>query len=174
MTQSYQKHYISTNEKLIPFYTEDIELLTNQNHDYRRVIYDGFNQQLVLMSIEPYDDIELETHETHDQFIRIEQGEGKAIIDNKEYYLKDNTALIIPAKSSHQIINTSPTMTLKLYTIYSPSPFEHEPNLIQHTNPNRKSKKKFNVNTYNIHAKDAYDKYVMNKNNYIELVNNDK
>jgi len=119
-----------------PFYSENIEELTKQNNDYRRVIFTGKNQQLVLMSILPKDDIKMETHIKNDQFVRIEQGEGEAIIGNKTYKLKDNTAFIVPAGVQHQIINTSETEPLKLYSIYSPP--EHEDKLIQNINPDKK------------------------------------
>ena len=118
-----------------PFYSENIDELTIANEDYRRVIYTGPNQQFVLMSIEPKDDIKMEIHKEHDQFIRIEQGEGKAIIGKTEYNLKDDTGLIIPAGMPHQIINTSSTKKLKLYTIYSPK--EHPEGLVQSTNPDK-------------------------------------
>jgi DNA-binding sugar fermentation-stimulating protein len=78
----------------------------------------------------------METHIKNDQFVRIEQGEGEAIIGNKTYKLKDNTAFIVPAGVQHQIINTSETEPLKLYSIYSPP--EHEDKLIQNINPDKK------------------------------------
>lgn len=118
-----------------PFYSENVEQLTKDNEDYRRVVYTGPNQQFVLMSIKPLDDIKMETHKDHDQFIRIEQGEGKAIIGQKEYDLKDNTGLIVPAGTQHKIMNTSSTESLKLYTIYSPK--EHTDKLVQPTNPDK-------------------------------------
>lgn len=93
------------------------------------------NQQFVLMSIPQGDGIKMETHESHDQFIRIEKGEGKAIIGNSTYKLKDGTAFIIPAGTSHQISNTSNSEPLKLYTIYSPP--EHPDKLTQSTNPDK-------------------------------------
>ncbi len=89
-----------------PFYSENVEELTKQNTDYRRVLYTGSNQQFVLMSIPPKDDIKMEKHDYHDQFIRIEQGEGNAIIGENTFKLQDNTAFIIPAGVSHKIINT--------------------------------------------------------------------
>lgn len=117
-----------------PFYTENIQSLVEQNNSYRKVIFTGNNQQLVLMSIGPNDSIPMEIHEEHDQFIRIESGEGIGIVGGTEYILKDDSAIIIPAGMPHQIINTNSTEQLKLYTIYSPP--EHPKNLIQHSNPN--------------------------------------
>ena len=119
-----------------PFYSKNIEELTKQNNDYRRVIFTGTKQQLVLMSVPPNDDIKMEIHKNHDQFVRIEQGKGNAIIGNQTYELKDNTAFIVPAGVQHQIINTSETEPLKLYSIYSPP--EHEDKLIQNINPDKK------------------------------------
>lgn len=161
-------------EGLEPFYSENIELLTKKNNDYRRVIYNGFNQQFVLMSIEPQDDIEMEVHKSHDQFIRIEQGNGKAIIGGKEYNLKDNTGLIVPAGTSHQIINTSSTEPLKLYSIYSPSPFEHPLNLVQQTNPNKLKKDIKEQIQPNPNTDDDIkfkNKYILYKNKYNKLKN---
>lgn len=137
-TNSYvleQMNLIQTggNSNIEPFYSEDVEKLTKTNTDYRRVLYTGMNQQFVLMSIPPKSDIKLETHESHDQFIRIEQGEGEAKIGNSLYKLKDNSAFIIPAGTPHQIFNISKTEPLKLYTIYSPP--EHPDKLVQSTNP---------------------------------------
>lgn len=122
-------------ELLEPFYSLDLEELTKSNTDYRRVLYTGINQQFVLMSIPPLDTIHMEIHESHDQFIRIEQGEGNAIMGISTYKLKDNSGFIIPAGTPHQIINTSKTEPLKLYTIYSPP--EHPDKLIQKTNPDK-------------------------------------
>lgn len=131
------------NPDITPFYSENVEELTKSNNDYRRVLYTGMNQQFVLMSIPPNDEIKLETHESHDQFIRIEQGEGKAVIGNSTYGLKDGSAFIVPVGTPHQILNTSKTESLKLYTIYSPP--EHPDKLIQSTNPDKSVKLEDNV-----------------------------
>jgi mannose-6-phosphate isomerase-like protein (cupin superfamily) len=120
--------------KMDPFYSENLEELTINNNDYRRVLYTGEEQQFVLMSINPGDDIKMEIHNDHDQFLRIEQGEGKAIINGKEYILKEDTGLIVPAGSPHQIINSG-SMSLKLYSIYSPP--EHPDKLVQSINPDK-------------------------------------
>jgi mannose-6-phosphate isomerase-like protein (cupin superfamily) len=126
-------------EELEPFYSSNVAELTKENNNYRRVLYTGANQQFVLMSIPPSDDIKMEVHENHDQFIRIEEGEGKAIIGISTYELKDDSAFIVPAGSKHQIINTSKTKPLKLYTIYSPP--EHPDKLVQSTNPDKSEPK---------------------------------
>lgn len=122
-------------EELEPFYSSNIAELTKQNNDYRRVLYTGVNQQFVIMSIPPSDDIKMEIHENHDQFVKIEEGDGKAIIGISTYELKANSAFIVPAGLKHQIINTSETKPLKLYSIYSPP--EHPDKLVQNTNPDK-------------------------------------
>jgi mannose-6-phosphate isomerase-like protein (cupin superfamily) len=104
--------------KKIP-YCENIEKLTLDNTDFRRVLYTAPHSQLVLMSLLPGEDIGAEVHHV-DQFFRFEAGEGKAVIDGKEYPLKDGTALIVPAGSEHNIINTS-DKPMKLYTVYAPA-----------------------------------------------------
>lgn len=121
--------------ELEPFYSLDIEKLTKDNGDYRRVIYTGKNQQFVLMSIPPGDNIKMEVHKNHDQFIRIEEGEGEAKIGITTYKLVDNTGLIVPAGVKHEITNTSNSKPLKLYTIYSPP--EHEDKLVEKSNPDK-------------------------------------
>ena len=119
---------------------EDIETKTQENTAYRKVVYTG-KQQFVYMSIKPLDDIHKEVHNEHDQFIRIEDGEGTAIINDKTYKLYDGIGLIIPAGATHQIINTSKDKDLKLYTIYSPP--EHKSNTLQINNPDKEYKNKY-------------------------------
>lgn len=118
-----------------PFYSENIEKLTIDNNDYRRVIYTGSNQQFVLMSIKPGDNIDMEVHSNNDQFIKIQQGKGKAIVGSITYNLSKNTGIIVPAGMKHTISNTSDNELLKLYTIYSP-PSEPD-KIIQKSNPNK-------------------------------------
>lgn len=101
-------------------FSTDIEKSTLDNENYREVLSTNEFSQLVLMNIEPNDEIGEETHEDGDQFIRIESGEGQAIIDGEETDLSDGSAIIIPAGAKHNIINTSDENPLKLYTIYSP------------------------------------------------------
>lgn len=97
----------------------NIEELTLANNNFRQVIYTGPHSQLVLMSLPPGEDIGVETHHKVDQFFRVEGGEGKAIIDGTEYPLADGVAVIVPAGSEHNFINTG-SSDLKLYTIYTP------------------------------------------------------
>jgi len=96
----------------------DIEKEALENNNFRKVIYTSNYSQLVVMSIQPGDDIGEEIHGL-DQFIRVESGNGKAVLNNQEYEIKDDWAVIIPAGVKHNVINTSDT-PLKLYSIYSP------------------------------------------------------
>lgn len=101
-------------------YCADIEKLTLDNDYFRQVLYTAPHSQLVLMSLLPGEEIGTETHHEVDQFFRFEKGQGKAIIDGKEYELSDGIALIVPAGSEHNVINTG-SEPLKLYTVYSPA-----------------------------------------------------
>lgn len=98
----------------------NIEKLTLTNNNFRQVLYTGQHSQLVVMSLKPKEDIGQEVHQIVDQFLRIEKGEGIVVIDNVEHKLKDGDAVIVPAGAHHNIINTSRTENLKLYTLYSP------------------------------------------------------
>lgn len=102
-------------------FNSNIEQLTLENANFRKVIFTGEHSQLVLMSLKPNEEIGLETHQNVDQFFRFEQGTGKVIIDGEESNVQDGSAVIIPAGSEHNIINTSDSEELKLYTIYSPA-----------------------------------------------------
>jgi len=102
-------------------YTTNIEKDTLENNNFRKVLYTGKHSQLVLMSLAPKEEIGMEVHEENDQFFRFEKGQGKCVIDGNEYELKDGVAVVVPAGAEHNIINTSTTEELKLYTIYSPA-----------------------------------------------------
>ncbi len=102
-------------------YKNNIEKLTLENNNFREVLYTSSHSQLVLMSLLPKQDIGLEIHKENDQFFRFESGVGKVFIDGNEYEVKDGDAVIVPAGSNHNVINTSETESLKLYTIYSPA-----------------------------------------------------
>jgi mannose-6-phosphate isomerase-like protein (cupin superfamily) len=104
----------------MPGYHIDIEKKTEQNENFREVLFTGPLSQLVVMSLKPGEDIGQETHPDTDQFIRVEGGEGKAIIDKQEYELEDGSAIVIPAGAEHNVINTSTEEALKLYTVYTP------------------------------------------------------
>jgi mannose-6-phosphate isomerase-like protein (cupin superfamily) len=97
----------------------NIEEMTEENENFRKVLFTGPNSQLVVMSLQPDEDIGMEKHMV-DQFIRIEDGEGKAILGGEEYEIEDDWAVVIPAGVEHNIINTGSNM-LKLYSIYSPA-----------------------------------------------------
>jgi mannose-6-phosphate isomerase-like protein (cupin superfamily) len=101
-------------------FSTNIEKETLENGNFRRVLYTGRNSQLVLMSLQPNEEIGMEVHEENDQFFRFESGKGKCIISGNEYELADGVAIVVPAGAQHNIINTSSTEDLKLYTIYSP------------------------------------------------------
>jgi mannose-6-phosphate isomerase-like protein (cupin superfamily) len=102
-------------------YIGNIEEKTLTNDFFREVLYTGQHSQLVVMSLLPDEDIGVEIHEIVDQFIRIEEGDGKAILDGEEHILSNGSAVIIPAGTKHNIINTSPQKKMKLYTLYSPA-----------------------------------------------------
>lgn len=99
----------------------NIEGLTGENSFFRKVIYTAKHSQLVVMALKPGEEIGMETHPDNDQFLRIENGEGKVIIDGNEQSFKEGFAIIVPARSAHNVINTSQTNWLKLYTLYSPA-----------------------------------------------------
>jgi mannose-6-phosphate isomerase-like protein (cupin superfamily) len=112
-------------------FVSNIENDTLENKDFRRVLYTGKYCQLVLMTIEPGDEIGEETHDDVDQFFRFEQGEGKVVIDGAEHIVSDGVAVVIPAGAKHNVINISKTSELKLYTIYSPP--EHQDKTLRRT-----------------------------------------
>ena len=101
-------------------YVINIEKKSLENEYFREVLFTGSRIQLVVMSLAPGEDIGLETHDDVDQFIRIEAGQGKAILNDEEYNLEDGSVVIIPAGTQHNIVNSSQSESLKLYTIYSP------------------------------------------------------
>jgi len=112
-------------------YVTHLEHETKKNADFRRVLYTGKNSQLVLMSLQPGEEIGEEVHEDHDQFFRFEVGVGKVVIDGVEHRVKDGSGVIVPAGASHNVVNTSKRANLRLYTIYSPP--EHRDGVIRHT-----------------------------------------
>lgn len=112
-------------------YSVSIEQETKKNTDFRRVLYTGKNSQLVLMRLQPMEEIGMEVHNDRDQFFRFEEGEGKVVIDGVEHKVKDGDAVIVPAGAKHNVVNTSKKAALKLYTIYSPP--EHQDKVVRHT-----------------------------------------
>lgn len=99
-------------------YVINIEKAAKENENFRKALYTAKNSQLVLMTLKAGEEIGEEVHEL-DQFIRIEQGEGKAVLDGVEYKIGDGSAIVIPAGARHNVINDSDS-DMKLYTIYSP------------------------------------------------------
>lgn len=102
-------------------YHADIEELTLANNNFRRVLYTAPHSQLVLMSLLPSEEIGLEVHADVDQFFRFEKGSGKITLEGEETIIGDGDVVIVPAGTNHNVINTSATEPLKLYTIYSPA-----------------------------------------------------
>jgi mannose-6-phosphate isomerase-like protein (cupin superfamily) len=111
-------------------YVEDIEKATLENENFRKVLYTGEYLQLVLMTIQPGDEIGEEVHEDHDQFFRVEAGSGEVRIDGKAMPIEDDFAVIVPAGARHNVVNTG-TEPLKLYTIYGPP--EHRDGVVRDT-----------------------------------------
>ena len=102
-------------------YIDNIEDQTLQNTNFRKVLFTGKHMQLVVMSLKPNEEIGEEVHENVDQFFRIEKGEAKFVIDGEENVVSENMVVIVPAGSLHNVINTSSSQDLQLYTIYSPA-----------------------------------------------------
>lgn len=98
----------------------NIEEKTLENDNFREVLFTTDKSQLVLMTLQPGEEIGAEVHDDHDQFIRVEEGEGRGMIGEDEYDLVDGSAIVVPAGEEHNVINTSSEKKLKLYTIYTP------------------------------------------------------
>jgi mannose-6-phosphate isomerase-like protein (cupin superfamily) len=111
-------------------YCDDIEKATVENEDFRRVLYTGQHLQLVLMTLQPGEEIGEEVHPDRDQFFRIEEGEGAIDIDGHENRVEDDFAVIVPAGARHNVRNIG-SRPLRLYTIYGPP--EHKDQIVQST-----------------------------------------
>jgi mannose-6-phosphate isomerase-like protein (cupin superfamily) len=111
----------------------DIEKDTLKNSYYRKVVYTTSGLQLVLMSLEPGEDIPEETHPKTVQFFRIESGEGLIKVGNKTVFVQDGDSVIVPAGKKHYVANVSNESPLKMYTIYTPP--EHSHNKINKRQP---------------------------------------
>jgi mannose-6-phosphate isomerase-like protein (cupin superfamily) len=111
-------------------FVANIESLTRENENFRKVLYTAPHSQLVLMSLAPGEEIGMETHSDNDQFFRFEQGQGKVIIDGNEYPVGDGFAVVVPAGSEHNVANTG-SGRLNLYTIYSPA--HHKDGIVRKT-----------------------------------------
>ena len=101
-------------------YHANIESLTKENSNFRKVLYTAEHMQLVLMSLLPGEEIGMETHPDNDQFFRFEAGSGKVFIDGNEYEVEDGDTIIVPCGSEHNVVNTG-SGDLKMYTIYAPA-----------------------------------------------------
>ena len=112
-------------------YITNIEKLTRANINFRTGLYTGKHSQLVLMTLPPKEEIGEETHTDNDQFFRVEEGVGSVVIDGAAHEISDGTAMIIPAGAKHNVINTSPTEALKMYTLYSPA--HHKDGIVHRT-----------------------------------------
>ncbi|MFH0988346.1 MAG: cupin domain-containing protein [Parcubacteria group bacterium] len=109
----------------------NIEQLTIANENFRQVLYTAEHCQLVLMALKPNEEIGSEVHPDNDQFFRFEKGEGQVVINETEYAVKDGDCIIVPSGAQHNVINTSLTDSLKLYTIYSPA--HHQKDVVKAT-----------------------------------------
>ena len=112
-------------------YSINIEEKTLGNENFREVLYTTERSQLVVMTLQPGEEIGLETHEDHDQFIRVEEGTGEAILDGERHALEDGSAVVIPAGTEHNVVNKSKKDRLRLYTLYTPP--EHPDGTIHRT-----------------------------------------
>jgi mannose-6-phosphate isomerase-like protein (cupin superfamily) len=112
---------VQTGGRKMTGYFGPIEEETLKNKFFRKVIFTGKHAQLVVMCLQPGEEIGNEVHEKVDQFFRIEQGKAKFILNgNEEFTVRTGEAAIIPAGTFHNVINTSKSKRLKLYTVYSP------------------------------------------------------
>jgi mannose-6-phosphate isomerase-like protein (cupin superfamily) len=111
-------------------YCDDIEKRTIENEDFRRVLYTGEHLQLVLMTLQPGEEIGEEVHPDGDQFFRVEEGSGAIDIDGRENRVEDDFAVVVPAGARHNVRNTG-SSPLRFYTIYGPP--EHKDGVVQAT-----------------------------------------
>lgn len=122
-------------------YVINIEKKSLENNYFREVLFTTNKSQLVVMALKPGEDIGMEVHAEHDQFIRIESGRGKAIMNGEEHEIMDGSAIVVPAGAQHNIVNTS-EIAMKLYTIYTPP--EHKPGTIHQTKEEARELNLFN------------------------------
>ena len=112
-------------------YVGNIEEITLSNTFFRQVLFTAPHSQLVVMCLQPNEDIGVEVHPSVDQFFRIEEGEGKVVLNGEEHPIKNGDAVVVPAGTQHNVINTSAEKQLKLYTIYSPA--QHKDGIVHKT-----------------------------------------
>jgi mannose-6-phosphate isomerase-like protein (cupin superfamily) len=118
-------------------YVINIEKETIENANFRKVLYTVKHSQLVLMTLKPKEEIGMEVHPDNDQFFRFEKGKARVIIDGNEYAVSDGFAIVVPAGARHNVINTSESEPLKLYTIYSPA--HHKDGIVRLTKEEAKA-----------------------------------
>ena len=112
-------------------FVANIEKDTLENENFRKVLYTSKHSQLVLMNLRPNEEIGTEVHTDNDQFFRVEKGTGKCVIDGNEYEITDGSAIVVPAGAQHNVLNSSATESLKLYTVYSPA--HHKDGIVRAT-----------------------------------------
>lgn len=110
-------------------FVQEIERIAVVNAEFRRVLYTAKNCQLVVMALKPQEEIGAEVHEL-DQFFRVEEGTGEAVIDGVRTAIRAGFAVLVPAGARHNIINTG-RVPLKLYTLYAPP--NHRDGVVHHT-----------------------------------------
>ena len=101
-------------------YSVNLEQATLAGNNFREVLYTTKRSQLVIMTLQPGEEIGMEHHTGHDQFIRVEAGEGYAVLDGEKHMLADGVAVVIPAGTEHNVVNTSTSEPMRLYTVYTP------------------------------------------------------
>lgn len=114
-------------------YVDDIEDEIDKNKNFRKILFTGPNMQLVVMLLQPGEDIGMEVHKDHDQFIKFESGSAKVILNGEETDVHEGFGVVVPAGVEHNVINVSQSETLKLYTLYAPP--EHPEGTIQKEKP---------------------------------------
>jgi len=119
----------SKGEVTMKGYVQNIEDVAVKNEDFRQVLYTAKNCQLVVMALKPKEEIGMEVH-TLDQFFRVEEGMGEAVLDGVRTAISAGFAVLVPAGSNHNIINTG-SEPMKLYTLYSPP--NHRDGVVHHT-----------------------------------------
>jgi mannose-6-phosphate isomerase-like protein (cupin superfamily) len=119
----------SKEKNIMKGFLKDIESIAVKNEEFRRVLYTAKHCQLVVMALKPKEEIGAETH-TLDQFFRVEEGTGEAILDGARTAIQAGSAIVVPAGAKHNIINTG-SVPLKLYTVYAPP--NHRDGVVHHT-----------------------------------------
>lgn len=113
------------------FLNTDIVKLAKENDDFRRVVFTSVNSQLVLMKLQPGEEIGMEVHETTDQVFYFVEGKGQAIVDGRPTEVKKHDIVVVPAGLMHNIVNREEHDKLRFFTVYSPP--AHEPGTVHHT-----------------------------------------